>query len=97
VRSSLPHAHQILIRAWLKFVGRKDRRPRFSGDFPAEAGRPTDFSHILLIPALLGLPAGKPEQVRASGAPTTAIPREPIDSVFILHHIYQISNRLMVP
>ncbi|HEY68408.1 MAG TPA: hypothetical protein G4N97_09085 [Thermoflexia bacterium] len=30
---------------WLKFVGRKGRRPRFSGDFPAEAGRPTDFSH----------------------------------------------------
>jgi len=27
---------------------------------------------------LLGLPAGKSEQVRASGAPTTAIPGEPI-------------------
>ena len=29
--------------------GRKGRRPRFSGDFPAEAGLPTDFSHTHYI------------------------------------------------
>jgi len=40
------------MRVWLKFVGRKGGRPRFSGDFPAEAGRPTDFSHTFLIRGL---------------------------------------------
>jgi len=32
-------------REHFKWVGGKGRTPRFSGDFPAEAGRPTEMKH----------------------------------------------------